>query len=308
MSYKERLRAGMPGECHSSICESMQFLYVEMHLRVSIRHSAQCGATHKLATPSPLNNCLEILLFIARKATQIYQLPLPTLYFDFDQEAMATAIASRSQPASKDRLEPGSYPLRTAAYPLAIPSEASPEGVAKEWTSQFNAALSGAEISNIKTLFMKESYWRDQLCLSWDFHTFAGPREIAEFLENEKHVRIKTLSLDTSSPLRSPAPSALDIRGKVPCVNFFLHVETDIGNGVGIAKLVQDSEDGGRWKAFTLLTTLRELKGYEELVGERRPTGVGHGGQFGRKSWQDIVNEHMEFNTEDPAVLIVGKL
>jgi hypothetical protein len=222
---------------------------------------------------------------------------------------MATVVASISQPASKDKIERGSYPLRAATYPPTAPIKASPEEVAKEWSGQLNEALNTVEIGKIKALLMKESYWRDQLCLSWDFHTFAGPEKIAEFLEgSRKEVRIKSVSLDTSSSLRSPALSAIDLHGKVPCVNLFLHVETDVGNGIGVVKLVQDLEDGSRWKAFTLFTTLRELKGHEELIGLRRPTGVRHGESLGRKSWQDIMNEQREFVTGEPVVLIIGTL
>ena len=38
-------------------------------------------------------------------------------------------------------------------------------------------------------------------------------------------------------------------------------------------------------KAWTLLTTMTELKGFEERKGERRDKGAEHGVQPGRKTW-----------------------
>ena len=87
----------------------------------------------------------------------------------------------------------------------------------------------------------------------------------------------------------------------------FLTIETDVGRGRGLVRLLQDQEDG-KWKAFTLFTTMHELKGHEETVRGRRPNGVIHGGQPGRKNWQERrkATENFEGDIE-PTVLILGK-
>jgi hypothetical protein len=97
----------------------------------------------------------------------------------------------------------------------------------------------------------------------------------------------------------------MDSDGKVHTVQAFLTVETDIGRGSGIVRLVQDH---GAWKVFTLYTFLRELKEHEEQVGGRRPNGVAHGEHLSRKNWLDRRKAEENFEDgEEPTVLILGK-
>lgn len=209
--------------------------------------------------------------------------------------------------SSKDRVEPGSFPLRTAKYPSApAPEKVDANVIATTWVEKFNTAITNPDISSISALFLSESYWRDQLCLSWDFHTLVGPEKIVELLKKSKNgSRIKSITLDTTSALRSPTPAVLDAAGKVHTVQAFLNVETDIGKGAGLVRLVQDE---GGWKVFTLFTFLSELKGFEETVGKRRPNGVQHGEHLSRKNWLDRRNAEENFEDgEEPTVLILGK-
>jgi hypothetical protein len=99
-------------------------------------------------------------------------------------------------------VEPGSNYLTAANYPEPIPSEpVDVEKVAKEWAASFNKVLKGSDFSGLE-LFLKESYWRDQLCLSWNYHTFKGPEKMVAFLKKApKGVRLHTVDVDTSSKL-----------------------------------------------------------------------------------------------------------
>ena len=74
-----------------------------------------------------------------------------------------------------------------------------------------------------------------------------------------------------------------------------------------MVRLLKDSKDNGRWKAFTLFTTMHELKGHEETTKTNRPHGVDHGGQPGRKNWQErrTATENFEEDKE-PVVMILG--
>ena len=47
--------------------------------------------------------------------------------------------------------------------------------------------------------------------------------------------------------------------------------ETAQGRGNGILRLIPDADDGNRLKAWTLLTALEELKGFEEQLGSAAP-------------------------------------
>lgn len=225
---------------------------------------------------------------------------------------MATAVvelrADNTSIPSYNRTEPGSQQLKPAQYPeISSDAPEDAEEIAEQWISSFNQVLRGKDYSAMKGVFFKESYWRDQLCLSWNFHTFSGPDKAISFIESKGRCRLKEISLDKSSDLRKPSVTPVDFDGKINCVSSFLTLETDVGRGRGMVRLLQDRSDG-KWKAFTLLTTTHELKGHEEATGERRPHGVAHGGQPGRKNWLErrIAEENYE-DGSDPVVMIVGE-
>jgi hypothetical protein len=209
---------------------------------------------------------------------------------------------------SADRVEPGSFRLTTAKFPIAAASKPTDvDSIASTWINSFNRVLKTPELATIPELFIEESYWRDQLCLSWDFHTLKGPEKIVSLFQQQSKngCRIKSLALDTSSKHRLPKASVMDDDGKVHTVQAFLKVETDFGRGSGVVRLVQDHS---AWKVFTLYTFLRELKDHEELVGKNRPNGVSHGEHISRKNWLDRRKEEENFEDgEEPTVLILGK-
>ena len=206
---------------------------------------------------------------------------------------------------SSERCELGSFPLAIANLPESSPIDSiDAHVVASQWVASINKTLNTSDFSAISSLFLTESYWRDQLCLSWDFHTLHGPEKIASLLTESKNgSRIKWLDLDTSSALRSPT-AKLNDEGKVLEVQAFLTVVTDVGSGAGIVRLVPEK---GTWKAFTLFTFLKQLKGHEESVGRKRPLGVEHGEHKSQTNWLDRrVSEEAFGEGEEPTVLILG--
>ena len=77
--------------------------------------------------------------------------------------------------------------------------------------------------------------------------------------------------------------------------------ETEVARGYGLMRL----KDGHIW---TLLTTMVELKGYEEKAGFTRPLGAKHGVNPGAKTWKELRDEEaakLGFETQ-PYVLIIG--
>ncbi len=60
------------------------------------------------------------------------------------------------------------------------------------------------------------------------------------------------------------------------------------------------------WKAWTVLTTLDELKGFEEPSGPRRAYGVDHGEFRGRRSWLEWRRDEQSLAGGDAAVVVVG--
>ncbi|KAL4972969.1 hypothetical protein BDW66DRAFT_169064 [Aspergillus desertorum] len=214
---------------------------------------------------------------------------------------------------SAAKLEPGSINIPVGTFPptCKTPKETiNAHAVATSTLSQLNAALSTSDIPAITALFLEQgSFWRDHLCLSWDFRTAKGREAVASLLrqvEKEKleHVR---LEVDVSTPFRSPQVSAIDAFGDVIGVQFFVTVSTAIGSGRGVVRLAEDNE--GQWRIYTLYTVLQELTGYEERISSRRPFGAVHGEVSGRPrlNWQERRDAEANlFENNQPAVLIVG--
>jgi putative flavoprotein involved in K+ transport len=77
--------------------------------------------------------------------------------------------------------------------------------------------------------------------------------------------------------------------------------ETAVGRGRGLLRLT----DEGAW---TLLTTLYELKGHEEPKNEMRPMGAEHGATKQRTTWKERRQAEAESlgSTTQPYVLVVG--
>ncbi|KAL8967888.1 MAG: hypothetical protein Q9197_005177 [Variospora fuerteventurae] len=205
---------------------------------------------------------------------------------------------------------PGSHLIVQANLPAAPPKAIEsfdPQSIATAWVDTFNGLLNDDSIA-IENLFIRDSYWRDLLCSSWDYHTHHGLLKISSALKSQnKQCRLRSLEIDASSEIKKPSVCDIDFSGEIKGVQAFLTVKTDVGSGRGLVKLVPDTTDAASWKAFTLFTTLEELKGHEESTCARRPTGVDHGAHPGRLNWQQ--RRDREANCEppfDPAVLIIG--
>lgn len=219
---------------------------------------------------------------------------------------MATAAVELP---NSNRVVPGSHLLASVSWPKGSDTQSiDAENIAAAWTSSLNGVIQNKEF-DVSGLFLGQSFWRDLLCLTWDFHTLQGPEKIASFVKDQaKGWRIKSIDIDHSSEVRKPAVAPVDFGGNVKGVQSFLTVESDVGKGRGLVRLLQDPEDGGKWKAFTLFTTLEELNGHEATVKARRPTGVEHGTQPNRKNWKERRDTEESFGGDlEPSVLIIGE-
>ena len=206
-------------------------------------------------------------------------------------------------PGSRN-LPPASFPETHSTPPPLL--KKSSKSIADEWVSAFENLLSGDHAS-ITKLFFTESHWRDLLCMTWDFHTLQGPEQISSFVESSpQDSRLTTITLDDSPAHKFPQASDF---GGLKAVQAFLKVETSTGRGEGLVRLVPDANDGGRWKALTLFTTLKELKGYEENIHSRRPRGTGSSLENRGGNWKDLLVAQQNFEGgRQPTVLILGML
>ncbi len=217
---------------------------------------------------------------------------------------MATA-AVHVPAQSHDRVETGSHTLPIAKYPsTGDTSKVDVEKVVSQWISDFNASVSrDGDDGAFKDVFLTESYWRDQLCMSWTFHTWHGSEEMSGFVK-KNGLRGLSISTDKSSEYRAPKATTFDYYGSINGLQSFLEVETDVGRGRGLVRLCPEN---GKWKAFTLFTTLQDLKDYPWHTSERRPLGIIHGSDPGKKNWKErrMAEQNLE-GEEEPTVLIIG--
>ncbi|EPS95682.1 FAD/NAD-binding domain-containing protein [Fomitopsis schrenkii] len=164
--------------------------------------------------------------------------------------------------------------------------------VATEWFAKFASAASAKDTSKIVDSFLADGWWRDHLALSWEFRTFHGVAKIKKFLDDQlAPFDFSNVKLRAGAVLKQPYPD-------LAWVQALFDFETNVGTGSGVVRLVPTAS--GEWKAFTLYTTLDELKGFPEKTGPQREFLPNHG------KWLNLREEERSFSKGDPAVLIVG--
>jgi cation diffusion facilitator CzcD-associated flavoprotein CzcO len=173
---------------------------------------------------------------------------------------------------------------------------------AENWLAQFETAVANSDHSLLKTLFHPDSYWRDVLALSWNIQTINGADAILRELKlhaisaSPSHFKIDP---DRAAPRRMT-------RAGTGAIEAIFKFETAQGRGNGILRLIPDAGDGNRLKAWTLLTALDELKGFEEQLGGSRPRGQAYSRDFRGPNWLDLRKAAAEYADHDPVVLVVG--
>ncbi|MCW2819947.1 MAG: NAD(P)/FAD-dependent oxidoreductase [Marmoricola sp.] len=176
--------------------------------------------------------------------------------------------------------------------PAAAPSDA--QARAEAWLGSFEQALAARDVEAAAGLFAVRSFWRDLVSFSWNLVTVEDPAGVRELLAD---------ALERTDPsgfaTEEPAEEADGV------VTAWIRFETAVGRGRGLLRLV---EEDGQDRAWTLLTTLFELKGHEEPRGLRRPMGAEHGATRQRTTWQEARQAEAESlgSTTQPYVLVVG--
>src|SRR6056297_1093098 len=166
------------------------------------------------------------------------------------------------------------------------------------WLTDLDRAVSSGSSEAIARLFEAESYWRDIVATTWHFETFSGASEIGERAATlAASAGLRNLELDESAI----GPSIVERVGR-EVIEAFFTFETDAGRGRGIVRLPAS----GDAKAWTLLTALEELKGYEEKLGAKRPTGQSHSRDFRGPNWLDQRHAAVNYEGRSPDVIIVG--
>jgi putative flavoprotein involved in K+ transport len=158
----------------------------------------------------------------------------------------------------------------------------TPTERATTWLSAFAAALARNDAAGAAAMFDSDSHWRDLVAFTWNLKTVDGRDAIAAMLKG---------TLDATKPTHWQLDG--EATEKDGITDAWFTFETATARGRGHMRLKGD-------KAWTLLTTAQELKGFEEKKGRNRWRGTDHGVHKGRRTW-------LEQKTEDEATLGYAK-
>lgn len=159
---------------------------------------------------------------------------------------------------------------------------------------QLNDALTSGDVNSATDLFLDDSYWRDLVTFTWNIKTLEGKDEIRSML---------------NSQLASIKPSDWQIAEGEPAteeggvITAWISFETTVARGYDLIRL----KDGEIW---TLLTSMTELKGHEEVSGYERPLGAKHGAAKNRLSWKEEREQEateLGYKTQPYTVIIGGR-
>jgi putative flavoprotein involved in K+ transport len=178
------------------------------------------------------------------------------------------------------------------ATPDAAPD--TPQSSVDAWLARFEAALATRDVAAAAALFATDSYWRDLVAFTWNITTVEGRAGVTDLLEH---------TLESTGARGFVTEEPPDEAGGV--LTAWIRYETEVGRGRGLLRLV---EEDGQDRAFTLLTTLYELKGFEEPRGTHRPLGAEHGASKHRTTWKERQQQEAESlgSTTQPYVLVIG--
>jgi len=158
--------------------------------------------------------------------------------------------------------------------------------------AQLNSALQYGDTAAVAALFQSECYWRDLVFFTWNLHTLESQQAIQDML---------TSQLDHLQPVQFSRDVQEDVTPSDNVIEGWFYVESKLARGYGHIRI----KDGKIW---TLLTTMSELKGFEEPLGLRRPKGAVHGASQNRTTWLEQRQEEAATlgYSKQPYVLIIG--
>ncbi|WP_256868375.1 flavin-containing monooxygenase [Candidatus Entotheonella palauensis] len=174
----------------------------------------------------------------------------------------------------------------------------SEQALVAQWLGQFDIALQGANPSSLASLFASDGHWRDLLAFTWSITPRQGAETIAALMvASQPATRARRFAIaEGRTPPRRVQRAGIDV------IEAIFQFETEVGRGFGVLRLLA-SEPA---KAFQMMTSLHELKGFEETIGNRCPTGEAFSRNFGGANWKEQREAIQVYADREPVVLIVG--
>ena len=171
------------------------------------------------------------------------------------------------------------------------------------WLHAFESALKRGEPTELSALFESDGNWRDVLAFTWHLTAKVGGDAIAQgLLARQPAVAASGFELSTE---RTP-PRRVKRLGR-ECIEAIYRFETKVGRCHGVVRLVPTTVGGAAGNsAWVISTSLEELKGFEEQIGDNRPSGAAYSRNFGGDNWEEVRRKAQIYDGRDPVVLIIG--
>ncbi len=168
------------------------------------------------------------------------------------------------------------------------------------WLQAFEAAMAARDAAAVAALFQDDGIWRDLVALDWHVGTVLEAPAIGRALVRAAEATAPSgfhLAEDRTPPRRIT-------RAGTETVEALFSFETLRGRGSGVLRLAPDAPATA--KAWTLITTLDELKGFEEKSGDNRPSGENYSRSFGGGNWLDMREAVSAYRDREPTAIVVG--
>jgi putative flavoprotein involved in K+ transport len=185
--------------------------------------------------------------------------------------------------------------LQTRADDACPPPE---RAVVEAWLHRLDEALAAGNRTAVASLFAPDSHWRDLLAFTWHITPHRGNEAIARsMVDRQASVGAHGFAVDEDRTL----PRRV-VRAGVEVIEAIVRFESAVGRCHGVLRLLASEPT----RAFQLMTGLNELKGHEERIGKRRPTGEAYSRNFGGTNWKEQREADQAYADREPTVLIVG--
>ena len=184
-----------------------------------------------------------------------------------------------------------------------IVRDTSARAAAQNWLDDFAATLASRDRAGLAALFTEDCHWRDILAFDWDLRTISGAASIAERMAS--HVaKVAPRDLQLAG---DRAPPRVVTRAGTPCIEAIFTFESAVGPCNGVVRIVPaGGGESGKPRAWTLMTSLDEIRGHEDPANGRRWQDVDWKRNFGGENWADRRRRAAAYADHDPAVLVVG--
>jgi putative flavoprotein involved in K+ transport len=158
------------------------------------------------------------------------------------------------------------------------------------WLARFEEALQTPARADWSQLFGEECYWRDFVAFTWNIITLEGRDAIAAMVREQQG----TIGATGFTPGDPTLPMSDETQG-------WFTFSTATARCRGHVTLREG-------RAYVLVTSVLELIGHEEIGGPRRPDGIAHRAEKGRRTWLDGREDTARTlgHSVQPYCLIVG--